>query len=293
MLDVQLSAQLQAYLERVRVPFEITASLDDSESAREMRDLLEQIAALSDKITLRLDGAAQRKPSFSLRRSDDEQARIEFAAIPLGHEFTSLVLALLQVGGHPPKIEAEQIEQIKALDGDFHFETYMSLSCHNCPDVVQALNLLAVLNPRIRHTTIDGALFQAEVEAREIMAVPTIFLNGKVFGQGRMGVEEIVAKLDTGAAAARCSQARRQGAVRRADRRRRPGRRGGGDLCRAQGHPHRRRRRALRRPDARYAGDRELHLGAGDRRAEVRDGARAARQDLRRRHDEPAARRGS
>lgn len=201
MLDATLSAQLQAYLERVREPFELVASLDDSPAAGEMRDLLQQITTLTDKITLRTDGQAARRPSFALKRPADAAARIEFAAIPMGHEFTSLVLALLQVGGHPPKVEAELIEQIQAIEGDFTFETYMSLTCHNCPDVVQALNLMAVLNPRIRHTTIDGALFQAEVDARQIMAVPTIYLNGEVFGSGRMGVEEIVAKLDTGSAA--------------------------------------------------------------------------------------------
>jgi alkyl hydroperoxide reductase subunit F len=195
MLDDTLKTSLKSYLERVTQPFEIVASLDDSDAAREMRGLLEQIAALSGFITLRVDGTDTRKPSFSLNRTGHDMG-IRFAAIPLGHEFTSLVLALLQVGGHPPKVEAELIEQIKQLDGNFHFETYMSLSCHNCPDVVQALNLMAVLNPRIRHVTIDGALYQHEVEQRQIMAVPTIFLNGEVFGQGRMGVEEIVAKLD-------------------------------------------------------------------------------------------------
>jgi NADH-dependent peroxiredoxin subunit F len=199
MLDATLSAQLQAYLERVREPFELVASLDDSAAATEMRALLEQITTLTDKITLRTDGNASRRPSFALKRPADAVARIEFAAIPMGHEFTSLVLALLQVGGHPPKVEAELIEQIKAIEGDFAFETYMSLTCHNCPDVVQALNLMAVLNPRVRHTTIDGALFQKEVDERQIMAVPTVYLNGQVFGSGRMGVEEIVAKLDTGA----------------------------------------------------------------------------------------------
>ena len=201
MLDANLSAQLKTYLERVRQPFELVATLDDSAAASEMRALLEQITGLCDRITLRTDGQASRRPSFALKRPEDAAARIEFAAIPMGHEFTSLVLALLQVGGHPPKVEAELIEQIRAIEGDFAFETYMSLSCHNCPDVVQALNLMAVLNPRIRHTTIDGALFQAEVDARQVMAVPTIYLNGEVFGSGRMGVEEIVAKLDTGSAA--------------------------------------------------------------------------------------------
>ncbi len=200
MLDDDLKTQLQAYLERVTQPFEMVASLDDSDSSREMGSLLQTIAGLSDKITLRTDGTDSRKPSFSLRRSGTEMS-LRFAAIPLGHEFTSLVLALLWTGGHPPKVEADVIEQIKALDGDFNFEVYMSLTCHNCPDVVQALSLMAVLNPRIKTVVIDGGLFQAEVDERQIMAVPSVYLNGAHFGSGRMDVAEILAKLDTGTAA--------------------------------------------------------------------------------------------
>ncbi len=200
MLDDNLKAQLKAYLERVTLPFEIEASLSDSESSRELQLLLQDIAAMSDKITLKTDGQDARRPSFTLKRSGTEQS-LRFAAIPLGHEFTSLVLALLWTGGHPPKVEADVIEQIKALDGNFSFEVYMSLSCHNCPDVVQALSLMSVLNPKVKTVIVDGALFQDEVNAREIMAVPSIYLNGAPFGSGRMTVEEIVAKLDTGAAA--------------------------------------------------------------------------------------------
>ncbi|MBI5333720.1 MAG: alkyl hydroperoxide reductase subunit F [Burkholderiales bacterium] len=200
MLDDTLKAQLKAYLERVKQPFEIVASLDDSESAREMEGLLKDIAALTDKITLKLDGSDARKPSFALNRIGSDMS-LRFAAIPMGHEFTSLVLALLQVGGHPPKVEPDVIDQIKGLDGDYTFEVYMSLSCHNCPDVVQALNLMAVLNPRVKVTTIDGALFQKEVEERQIMAVPAVFLNGQMWASGRMTIEEIVGKLDQGAAA--------------------------------------------------------------------------------------------
>ena len=200
MLDDNLKAQLKAYLERVTLPFEIEASLSDSESSSELKQLLSDIAAMSDKITLRLDGNDARKPSFSLKRTGTEQS-LRFAAIPLGHEFTSLVLALLWTGGHPPKVEQATIDQIKGLDGDYLFEVYMSLTCHNCPDVVQALSLMSVLNPRVKTVVVDGALFQDEVNAREIMAVPTIYLNGQEFGSGRMTVEEIAAKLDTGAAA--------------------------------------------------------------------------------------------
>jgi alkyl hydroperoxide reductase subunit F len=200
MLDDTLIAQLQTYLERVREPFEIVASLDASASAAEMKALLEQVAALSPLITLRTDGDDARKPSFSLQRRGTTM-NLRFAAIPLGHEFTSLVLALLWVGGHPPKVDPEVVEQIKALDGELAFEVYMSLSCHNCPDVVQALTLMAVLNPKVRTVVIDGGLYQDEVNQRQVMAVPAVFLNGTMFGSGRMGVEEIVAKLDTGSAA--------------------------------------------------------------------------------------------
>jgi len=197
MLDTNLKTQLKAYLEKVTQPFEIVASLDDGEKSREMLSLLQDIAGLSDKITLKTDGDDVRKPSFSLNRIGGNIS-LRFAGIPMGHEFTSLVLALLQVGGHPSKTAPEVIEQIRALDGDYRFETYFSLSCQNCPDVVQALNLMAVLNPNIKHVAIDGALFQDEVEARQIMSVPSIYLNGELFTQGRMSEEEILAKLDTG-----------------------------------------------------------------------------------------------
>ncbi|MDZ7589821.1 MAG: alkyl hydroperoxide reductase subunit F [Rubrivivax sp.] len=204
MLDANLKTQLKTYLERVTQSIELVASLDDRAGSNEMRELLEDIAGLSDKIDLRLDGQDARRPSFSISRAGHDMG-VRFAAIPMGHEFTSLVLALLQAGGHPPKVEADVIAQIQALrndDGsDFIFETYMSLTCHNCPDVVQALNLMAVLNPRVRHVAIDGGLFKTEVEARQIMAVPTVYLNGQVFSSGRMELGEILAKVDTGAAA--------------------------------------------------------------------------------------------
>jgi NADH-dependent peroxiredoxin subunit F len=204
MLDDTLRTQLKAYLERVKQPFEIVASLSDAESSRDTLSLLEAIvAARPDMITLRTDGQDERRPSFTVQATAaaGEPQRLRFAGLPLGHEFTSLVLALLWTGGHPPKVEPELIEQVQGLDADLQFEVYMSLSCHNCPDVVQALSLMAILNPKIRTTVIEGGSFQDEVNAREVMAVPMVFLNGQVFGSGRMLLEEIVAKLDTGAAA--------------------------------------------------------------------------------------------
>ncbi len=201
MLDANIKTQLKAYLERVTQPIEIVASLDDGPKSHEMQELLRDVAEQSSLITLieRRDDD-ERKPSFSVGPKGGD-GRVRFAGLPMGHEFTSLILALLQSAGYPPKVEADVIEQIRNLEGEFNFETYISLSCHNCPDVVQALNLMAILNPNIRHTMIDGALFQKEVEERQIMAVPTVYLNGQEFGQGRMELGEILAKVDTGAAA--------------------------------------------------------------------------------------------
>jgi alkyl hydroperoxide reductase subunit F len=195
MLDDTMKQQLQAYLGKLQRPIRLIASLDEGASSVELRALLQDIASLSDQVSFDESGSDARKPSFLIAR-EGESRGVRFAGIPLGHEFTSLVLALLWTGGHPPKVEAEVIEQIKALDGDFKFEVYMSLSCHNCPDVVQAASLMAILNPRVQTTIIDGALFQAEVDERQIMAVPMTYLNGQVFASGRMTVEEIVAKLD-------------------------------------------------------------------------------------------------
>jgi alkyl hydroperoxide reductase subunit F len=257
-----------------------------------MLALLQDIAALPTKVSVRERWRRPRKPSFAVGRPG-EAARISFAGIPMGHEFTSLILALLQTGGHPPKAEASVIDRYSRHTRPFHFETFISLSCHNCPDVVQALNLMAVLNPGISHQMIDGALFQDEVEPRQIMGVPTVFLNGEQFGQGRMTLEEIIGKIDTGALQREADKVSAREALRRAHRRRRPGRRRGSHLRRPQGDSHRGGQRALRWTGARHPGDRELHLGQGNRWPEARRRAGAARQGVRRRYHESAARRGA
>ncbi|MDQ0571277.1 alkyl hydroperoxide reductase subunit F [Variovorax paradoxus] len=197
MLDASTKAQLKSYLERATQPIEIVASLDDSKASGEMLSLLKDVAEASPlvKLTESRDDN-HRKPSFSVNRPSENHGP-RFAGLPMGHEFTSLILALLQIGGYPPKVEEAVLEQIRALDGDFEFEIYVSLTCHNCPDVVQALNLMAIQNPRIRTTMIEGGTFQDEVKERQVMAVPTVFLNGTEFGQGRMSLEEILAKIDT------------------------------------------------------------------------------------------------
>jgi len=199
-LDTATTDQLKSYLGNLRRPIELVASLDDSPKSAELRSLVEEIAAQSDKVTARFDGDDARRPSFAIR-AEEGRAEAVFAGLPLGHEFTSLILALLHVGGHPPKEDAELLDAVRALEGEFRFETFFSLSCQNCPDVVQALNIMAALNPNVSHTAIDGALFQEEVDSRKVMAVPMVFLNGEPFGQGRMDLAQIMAKLDTGAVA--------------------------------------------------------------------------------------------
>ena len=199
MLDATIAAQLKTHLEKVTEPIELVSSLDDSPKSTELGELLDQVASLSPLVTVIRADDDERRPSFAIRRTGTDVA-VRFAGIPLGHEFTSFVLALLQVGGYPPKVSDEVIDQIRSLEGEYRFETFFSLTCQNCPDVVQALNLMSVLNPNISHVAIDGALFQDEVEARKVLAVPSVFVNGAVFDQGRMSLEQIVAKLDTGAA---------------------------------------------------------------------------------------------
>ena len=199
MLDNNMKTQLKAYLERLTKPVELIATLDDSAKSTEIKELLAGIAELSEKVSFKINNDLPvRKPSFLITNPGSDKGP-RFAGSPLGHEFTSLVLALLQTGGHPSKESQDLLEQIREIDGDFHFETYYSLSCHNCPDVVQALNLMAVLNPRISHTAIDGGVYQNEIQDRNVMGVPAVFLNGKEFGQGRMTLAEIVSKIDTGA----------------------------------------------------------------------------------------------
>ncbi|MGN8199621.1 alkyl hydroperoxide reductase subunit F [Salinisphaera sp. RV14] len=200
MLDDNIKQQLTAHFDKIAHDIEIVASVDDGKGSADMLSMLEELAALSPKIALHESrDDDERKPSFNVRRAGSDM-HIRFAGIPTGHEFTSLVLALLQAGGHPVKASESVIAQIENLDGEFHFETYISLSCQICPDVVQAINVMAVLNPNVRATMIDGAHFQDEVESREVMAVPTIFLNGEPFHSGRISLEEIVNRIDDSAA---------------------------------------------------------------------------------------------
>jgi alkyl hydroperoxide reductase subunit F len=194
-LDAALSQQLAGHLQLVQRPVELVASLDDSPNSAELMELLEEVAALSEHVTVVRRDDDERRPSFAITRAGTDVS-VRFAGLPLGHELSSFVLALLQVGGHPPNVPDDVAERIAGLEGEFAFETFLSLSCQNCPDVVQALNTMSVLNPRIRHVAIDGALFRDEVEERGVLAVPSVFLDGEPFEQGRMSLAQILARLD-------------------------------------------------------------------------------------------------
>jgi NADH-dependent peroxiredoxin subunit F len=195
-LDPEIKSQLEQYLQLMEGEVHIKLSVGTDSVSQDMTDLLEEIAAMSSNIVVK-KAELNRTPSFSINRPGEDTG-IAFAGIPLGHEFTSLVLALLQVSGRAPKVDQKVVDQIKNIKGDYRFETYASLSCHNCPDVVQALNVMSLFNPNITHTMIDGAVYKEEVEAKQIMAVPTVFLNGQSFGSGRMTIEEILVKLGSG-----------------------------------------------------------------------------------------------
>ena len=185
MLDTQIKQQLEQYLALMEGDITIRVSAGDN---TEMTELVNELAAMSSKIHVEQAELA-RTPSFQIGE------RVTFAGVPMGHEFTSLIMALLQVSGRKPKVDDKVIDQIKNIRGEYNFTTYISLSCHNCPDVVQALNIMSVLNPGIKHTMVDGAEFQAEVTAKNILAVPFVELNGEAFGSGRMTLEEILAKM--------------------------------------------------------------------------------------------------
>ncbi|AKO94871.1 alkyl hydroperoxide reductase subunit F [Priestia filamentosa] len=198
-LDAEIKSQLNQYLQLLEENILLKVSVGSDDVSKEMLALVDELASMSSKITVE-KVEVNRTPSFSINRVGEETG-ITFAGVPLGHEFTSLVLALLQVSGRAPKIDQSVIDQIKKIDGEYHFESYVSLTCHNCPDVVQALNIMSVLNPNITHTMIDGAAFKEEVESKNVMAVPAVFLNGEFWNGGRISLQEIIAKLGEGLSA--------------------------------------------------------------------------------------------
>lgn len=193
MLDQEIKAQLAQYLEMLEGDLVLKIDAGTDKVSEEMKSLVSELAEMSSRITVE-EASLERTPSFSVNRAGEDTG-VVFAGVPLGHEFTSLVLALLQVSGRTPKIDEDVMKQVQNLEDEYQFTSYVSLTCQNCPEVVQALNVMSVLNPNVTHTMVDGAAFKDEVEEKKIMAVPTVYLNGEEFGGGRMTIEEILAKM--------------------------------------------------------------------------------------------------
>jgi Alkyl hydroperoxide reductase, large subunit len=196
MLDPHVKTQLKHYLANLQTPVELVKFVDDSPKGKELNSLVEQIAALSENVSISPQSAAGERVPSMLIRSAKTGSEIRFAGVPMGHEFTSLVLALLHSGSHPIKLDEDVIEQVRGLKGEYRFETFISLSCQNCPDVVQVINMMAAINPSITSVMIDGAVYTEEAETRNVMAVPTVFLNGENFSQGRITLSTILQRLD-------------------------------------------------------------------------------------------------
>jgi len=206
MLDTNLQTQLKTYLTNLKTPVELVTFVDDSPKAKELNALAQQIADLSPLISVTQGDVANERVPSMLVRGTAINSEMRFAGLPMGHEFTSLVMALLHSGSHPMKISSDMIEQVKQLNGEYLFESYISLSCQNCPDVVQALNMMAAINPQVKHVMIDGSLFQTEVFDRDILAVPSVYLNGQSFSQGRISLTEIINKVDSKAGVRQAQQ---------------------------------------------------------------------------------------
>ncbi|MFC4770806.1 alkyl hydroperoxide reductase subunit F [Enterococcus hermanniensis] len=194
MLENETKEQLKQYLALLESEVIFSACLDQSEASEKVETFLTEVAAMSDQLSIETKQLL-RTPSFEINRKGADASGIVFAGLPMGHEFTSFILALLQVSGRPPKIDDSSVQQIKQIEQTLHFETYVSLTCHNCPDVVQALNILSVLNPKISHTMIEGGMYQQEVDEKHVMAVPTVFLNNEELASGRLSIEQILAKV--------------------------------------------------------------------------------------------------
>lgn len=196
MLEEKILDQVKQVIGLIKYPIELATSLDYSEQSKQTSEILHQIAGLSDLIQVKWE-ENPRKPSFAIRRVDSDIS-VRFAGVPTGTEFNSFVLALLQVGGHPVKADEDIITAIKEIDEPAEFTTYVSLSCMNCPDVVQALNAISIINPLVKHTVVDGGTFGEEFDHLHLQSVPTVVKDGEVFLQGRSTLEQVVTKIVRG-----------------------------------------------------------------------------------------------
>lgn len=201
MIDKSLLDAIKSYSEKMTRPITFVLGSGEHSKRAELIDFLTKIAGTTDKINFDATAADDSLPSpisFKVVSHVDGELTdtgIVFSGIPGGHEFTSLILAILQAGGHTLKLDESIQKLIKRFNKPLQFQTYVSLSCHSCPEVVQALNQFALLNDGISNEMIDGALFQEQVDANNIQGVPAVFLNGKPFANGLIDTAKLIGKL--------------------------------------------------------------------------------------------------
>ena len=198
MLENNLKQQLAQYLDLLKTEVTIGLSVTNDDKSEKVKEFVTEVAELSDKIKVE-EKDLEYKPSFEVKGEFDH-GKIVFAGVPLGHEFASFALAMLQAGGVAPKVDESTKKRIESMEGA-DFETIVSLSCHNCPEVVQALNIMAILNPNVNHTMIEGSMFQDIADNRDVLAVPAIFKNGEFFEGGKQTMDTLLDKLAGGKSA--------------------------------------------------------------------------------------------
>lgn len=194
MLTNDILNALKSYTANMQNDVTFVLQTGEHPKRTELVDFLTQIASASDNLKLEERDAGLRSPiTFFLET--DKNTGVQFSGIPSGHEFNSLVLAILWSSGTEMKLDESLKQMIKGVNEKLHFEVFISLSCHNCPDVVQALDQFALLNDNITTEMIDGGLFQEIIDEREIQGVPSVYLDGEVFANGKIEISDLVNKL--------------------------------------------------------------------------------------------------
>ncbi|MDO5652089.1 MAG: alkyl hydroperoxide reductase subunit F [Moraxella sp.] len=198
MIDQSLLDAIKSYSANMTRPIQMVIGQGEHAKRGELVDFLTQVASTSEKIGF--DGSVvdtDLSPMSFKITTDNHDTGIVFSGIPGGHEFTSLILAILHAGGHTLKLDDGIQDLVKRIGQPLKFQTFVSLSCHNCPDVVQALNQFAILNSNIENEMVDGGVFPELVEANNIQGVPAVFLNGKPFLNGKVDTARIIDKLQS------------------------------------------------------------------------------------------------
>ena len=195
MLSNDILNAVKTYTEKMTNKVLLILQAGEHEKRAEIKDFLTQLCSVSENLILVERNEGLRSPITFYLEVAGKNNGIYFSGIPSGHEFNSLILALLQSSGTELKLDNSLTSMVKNIKDKLHFEVFISLNCHNCPDVVQSLNQFALLNENISTEMIDGALFQHLIDERNIQGVPSVYLNGKLFANGKIDTAQLIDKL--------------------------------------------------------------------------------------------------